>query len=114
MLWTERSDAVSTSARRLETFSYLPPLTDEQIAAQTASILERGLVPAIEHTTHPGPRNTYWSLWKLPLFDARTAEAVLAEVDACARANPDAYVRLSGYDPNRGGQVASFVVHRPA
>jgi len=105
---------VTTSARRLETFSYLPPLTDGQIAAQTGWILKRGLIPAIAHTPDPGPRNTYWSLWKLPLFDARTPEAVLAEVDACARVNPNAYVRLSGYDPKHGGQVASFVVRRPA
>ena len=102
------------SARRLGTFSYLPSLTDEQIAAQTGSILKRGLIPTIEHTPDPRPRNTYWGLWKLPLFDARAPEAVLAEVEDCARANPDAYVRLSGYDPKRGGQVASFVVRRPA
>jgi ribulose-bisphosphate carboxylase small chain len=105
---------VTASARRLGTFSYLQPLTDEQIAAQTRSILKRGLIPTIEHTADPGPWNTYWGLWKLPLFDARAPEAVLAEVEACARANPDGYVRLSGYDPKRGGQVASFVVRRPA
>lgn len=105
---------MTSGARGLETFSYLPPLTDEQIAAQAGSILKRGLIPAIEHTTDPGPRNTYWSLWKLPLFDARTPEAVLAEVEACALANPDAYVRLNGYDPKRGGQVASFLIRRPA
>ena len=105
---------MTTSTRRLGTFSYLPPLTDEQITAQTGSILKRGSIPAIEHTTDPGPRNTYWSLWKLPLFDARTPEAVLAEVEACARANPDAYIRLNGYDPKRQGQVASFLVRRPS
>ncbi len=113
MPWTERSDAVTTNARRLETFSYLPPLSDGQIAAQTRSILERGLIPAIEHTPDPGPRNTYWSLWRLPLFDARTPEAVVAEVEGCVRANPEVYVRLSGYDPKRGSKVASFVVRRP-
>jgi len=104
---------VTTSARRLETFSYLPPMTDRQIAAQAGSIVKRGLIPAIEYTPDPGPRETYWSLWRLPLFKARTPEEVLSEVEACARANPDAYVRLSGFDPKRGGQVASFVVRRP-
>lgn len=105
---------MTSSTRRLETFSYLPLLTDEQITAQAGSILKRRLIPAIEHMAHPGPRDTYWRLWKLPLFDARTPEVVLAEVEACARANPDAYVRLSGFDPKRRGQVASFVVRRPA
>ncbi len=96
------------------TFSYLPPLTEEQITAETASILKSGSIPAIEHTTEPGPRNTYWNLWKLPLFDATSAEAVLAEVEACARANPGAYVRLTGFDAKRRGQVASFLVRRPS
>lgn len=105
---------MSTNARRLETFSYLPALTDGQVAAQIGSILKRELIPAIEHSTDPEPRNIYWSLWKLPLFDARTPEAVLAEVEACARDHPDAYVRVSGYDPKRGGVVMSFVVRRPA
>jgi ribulose-bisphosphate carboxylase small chain len=104
---------VTTSIRRFETFSYLPPLTDEQITAQVGSILELGSIPAIEHTTDPQPRTTYWSMWKLPLFDARTPEAVLAEVNACARANPDAYVRLSAYDTKRRGRVASFLIRRP-
>ena len=75
---------MTASARRLGTFSYLPALTDEQIAAQTGSILRRGLIPTIEHTADPPPRNTYWGLWKLPLFDARAPEAVLAEGPALA------------------------------
>jgi ribulose-bisphosphate carboxylase small chain len=105
---------MTASPRHLETFSYLPPLTDEQVAAQTLSILQRGLIPAIEHTTDPGPRNTYWSLWRLPLFDAPTPEEVLAEIESCAQANPQAYVRLTGFDSKRGGTVASFVVRRPS
>ena len=105
---------MTTNARRLETFSYLPALTDAQVAAQIGSILTRELIPAIEHSTNPDPRNIYWSLWKLPLFEARRPEAVVAEVEACARDNPDAYVRLSGYDPKRGGVVMSFVVRGPA
>jgi ribulose-bisphosphate carboxylase small chain len=53
-------------------------------------------------------------MWKLPMFDAATAGQVLAEVDACARAHPEAFVKLTGYDAKRQGQVASFVVRRPA
>lgn len=102
------------STRRLETFSYLPPLSDEELALQVGSILERRLVPAIEYATDPGPRTVYWSMWKLPLFDAATAGEVLAEVDACERAHPEAFVKLTGYDAKRQGQVASFVVRRPA
>jgi ribulose bisphosphate carboxylase small subunit len=38
----------------------------------------------------------------------------LAAIEECRRANPDAYVRVSGYDAGRQGQVAAFVVQRPA
>jgi ribulose-bisphosphate carboxylase small chain len=103
----------AAGTRRLETFSFLAPLTDEEIALQIAGILEHALVPAIEHAADPGPRSVYWSMWKLPLFDARTAGDVLSEIEACAAANPQDYVKLIGYDPKRQGQVASFVVRRP-
>ncbi|HYN18971.1 MAG TPA: ribulose bisphosphate carboxylase small subunit [Actinomycetes bacterium] len=99
--------------RRLGTFSYLPPLSQDEIAAQVAHILASGLIPAIEHTTHPGPRDPFWSMWKLPLFGARTSQDVLAEIEACVKAHPDSFVKLNGYDPKRQSQVASFVVRRP-
>lgn len=102
------------STRRLETFSYLPPLSDDELALQVESILERRLVPAVEYATDPGARTVYWSMWKLPMFGATTADEVLAEVDACARTHPEAFVKLTGYDAKRQGQVASFVARRPA
>ena len=102
-----------TSTRRFETFSYLPPLTDEEVGLQVRSILGRGLVAAIEHAADPGPRTGYWSMWKLPFFDARTVAEVLTEVAGCAAANPGSYVKIVGYDPHRQCQVASFVVRRP-
>jgi len=101
------------AARRYETFSYLPPLTQGEIADQIDHILGRGLIPAIEHTTRPHPRDAFWSMWKLPLFEARTSQEVLAEIEACRRAHPGSFVKLNGYDPRRQRQAASFVVHRP-
>jgi len=98
---------------KLETFSYLPELTAAEVAAQIRSIVGRGLVVGIELTEEPDPYDQYWTLWKLPFFDVGDPEPVLAELEACRRANPGAYVRVSGYDPVRQGQVASFVVHRP-
>ncbi len=97
----------------LETYSYLPAMTEAEQRAQVASMLSRGLIPAVEHTERPSARNLYWNLWKLPLFAATSPDDVLAEVDACARANPAAYVKLVGYDPRTQGQVA-FVIRRPA
>ena len=99
---------------RLETFSYLPGLSDEQVAGEVEHILRQGLVPAVEYTLQPGPRNVYWSMWGLPMFEVRSGKEVVTALAACAEANPGAFVKLIGYDPRRQGQVASFVVHRPA
>jgi ribulose-bisphosphate carboxylase small chain len=98
---------------RLETFSYLPELSGEQLAQQVRSILGRRLVVGIEYTTAPDPRDHYWTMWKLPLFDADDPAVVLAELDACRRANPGAYIKINGYDAARQGQVVSFVVAQP-
>jgi ribulose-bisphosphate carboxylase small chain len=98
---------------RLETFSYLPELTAEQLARQIGAILGRRLVVGIEHTSAPDPYDHYWTMWKLPLFDIDDPAAVLAELDACRRANPGEYIKINGYDPVRQGQVVSFVAARP-
>jgi len=99
--------------KQLETFSYLPELSAAEIEAQVDSILERGLVVAIEHTRDIDPRDHYWTLFKLPLFDIDDPAIVHDMIDACVRAHADEYVRVNGYDSRRQGQVASFVVHRP-
>jgi ribulose-bisphosphate carboxylase small chain len=99
---------------RLETFSYLPELEDQEIAAQVEAIVARGLVVAIEHTEQPDPYDPYWSLWKLPLFAVSDVDIVMDELAECRRAYPDAYVRVNGYDARRQGQVVSFVAHRPS
>lgn len=97
----------------VETFSYLPPMSEEQVAKQVQHILDHEWYAAIEYTRTPGPANTYWSMWKLPLFDAERPADVLAEVEACRQAHPDCYIKINGYDNRRQGQVLSFVVHRP-
>src|SRR5215469_14472398 len=50
-------------------FSYLPDLTDEQITAQVQFCLDKGWAVNIEFTDDPHPRNTYWEMWGLPMFD---------------------------------------------
>jgi ribulose-bisphosphate carboxylase small chain len=98
---------------RLETFSYLPELSAEEIDLQVQSILDSGLVVGVEHTREVDPRDHYWTLWKLPLFDIDDPTLVHDAIDECVRAHPDEFVRVNGYDSLRQGQVASFVVHRP-
>jgi ribulose-bisphosphate carboxylase small chain len=98
---------------KLETFSYLPSLTTPQVLRQVEYLLQQGLVPAIEYVEKPAARDHYWTMWKLPLFEARGAEDVVAEIEACTTAHPHSYIKLIGYDRRRQTQAVSFVVHRP-
>jgi ribulose-bisphosphate carboxylase small chain len=98
-------------------FSFLPDLTDEQIAAQIRYSLRNGWAMSVEYTDDPHPRNSYWEMWAPPLFDLREdeAEVVLREVRACREAHPHHYVKLSAYDARLGRQTTalSFIVGRP-
>jgi ribulose-bisphosphate carboxylase small chain len=100
------------------TFSFLPDLTDEQIAAQIRYALANGWAMSVEHTDDPHPRNSYWDMWGAPLFDLEVAESdvVMREVRACREAHPHEYVKLIAYDSSKGRQTTalSFIVHRPA
>ena len=60
--------------RRYETLSYLPPLTDAQIAKQLQYILDQGYIPGVEFNETSAAEMRYWTLWKLPLFGARTSK----------------------------------------
>jgi ribulose-bisphosphate carboxylase small chain len=96
-------------------FSFLPDLTDEQIAAQVEYCLNNGWAIGVEHTDDPHPRNTYWEMWGNPMFDLRDAAGVMMEVVACRDAFPDRYIRLNAFDSTRGFETVrmSFIVNRP-
>jgi ribulose-bisphosphate carboxylase small chain len=98
------------------TFSFLPDLTDPQIAAQVEYCLRQEWAVSVEFTDDIHPRNTYWEMWGLPMFDLRDAAGVMQEIRACRAANPDAYVRVSAFDSTRGWETVrvSFLVQRPA
>lgn len=101
---------------RYGTFSYLPDLTDSEIAAQVKYALERGWPVSVEYTDDPHPRNVYWEMWGLPLFDLAEPDGVLAQIDECRRTFPGHYVRVLAYDASLGRQstAMSFLVQRPA
>ncbi len=107
-----RSRLNDPASRKFETFSYLPPLSQEAIHAQVAYIIARGWTPAIEHTEPSQAMSSFWYMWKLPLFGEVRAEVVLAEAEACHRANPGHHVRLIGYDRERQTLGAALVIHR--
>jgi ribulose-bisphosphate carboxylase small chain len=100
--------------RRYETLSYLPPLTDAQIAKQVQYILDQGYIPAVEFSEGSEPEQHYWTLWKLPLFKARSVQEVMTEVDACRSDYRSCYIRVVGFDNVKQCQVLSFIIHKPS
>lgn len=97
------------------TFSFLPDLTDDEILAQIGYCLDNDWPLSVEFTDDPHPRNTYWEMWGLPMFDLKDPAGVLMEVTACREAYPDHYVKLNAYDARLGRQTTalSFLVQRP-
>jgi ribulose-bisphosphate carboxylase small chain len=97
-------------------FSFLPDLTDAEIAMQIEYGLNRGYAWSVEYTDDPHPRNTYWEMWGLPMFDLRDAAGVVMEMNNCRKAFPNHYIRLMAFDSTRGVEsiAMSFIVNRPA
>lgn len=97
-------------------FSFLPDLSDAEIHAQIEYGLRRGYAWSVEYTDDPHPRNTFWEMYGLPMFDLRDAAGVLAEVNDCRRTFPSHYIRLVAFDATRGVEsiTMSFIVNRPA
>jgi ribulose-bisphosphate carboxylase small chain len=97
------------------TFSYLPPLSDEQIRAQVQYALDNDWALSVEFTDDPHPRNFLWDMWGLPMFDLRDPAAIMLEVRRCREAYPSRYIRVNAYDRTLGRQTTalSFIVQRP-
>ncbi|WP_458685700.1 ribulose bisphosphate carboxylase small subunit [Nocardia tengchongensis] len=100
---------------RQGTFSHLPDLDDTEIAAQVRYALLNNWPVSIEYTDDPHPRNNYWEMWGLPLFDLDEPDGVLAEINACRATFPRHYIRVNAYDASYGRQTTavSFLVQRP-
>ena len=97
------------------TFSYLPPLSDEQIRAQVQYALDNDWALSVEFTDDPHPRNFLWDMWGLPMFDLHDPAAIMLEVRRCREAYPSRYIRVNAYDRTLGRQTTalSFIVQRP-
>jgi ribulose-bisphosphate carboxylase small chain len=96
-------------------FSYLPDLTDAQITAQIEYALAKNWAVGVEYTDDPHPRNTYWDMWGMPMFDLQDPAGVMMELSACRAAFPRHYIRLMAFDSTRGIEsvAMSFIVNRP-
>lgn len=97
-------------------FSFLPDLTDEQIQAQAQYCIDNGWAVNLEFTDDPHPRNTYWEMWAVPMFDLKDGAAVMMELAACRKVHGGrAYIRMSAFDNSHGWESVklSFIVGRP-
>jgi ribulose-bisphosphate carboxylase small chain len=96
-------------------FSFLPELTDAEISLQIQYGLNRGYAWSIEYTDDPHPRNTYWEMFGIPMFDLKDAAGVLMELNSCRKTFSQHYIRLMAFDATRGVEtiVMSFIVNRP-
>lgn len=100
------------NSRKMETFSYLPELTAEELRKQLQYIVDKGWNPAIEHSEPENSVSNYWYMWKLPMFGETDIDAILKEVELCHKSNPKNHVRVIGYDNIKQSQGTAFIVHR--
>ncbi len=96
-------------------FSFLPDLTDEQISAHIKWALAHDWAVSIEYTDDPHPRNTYWEMFGLPMFDLKDPAAILMEINEARKTFPNHYIRVMAFNSTRGVEspAMSFIVNRP-
>jgi ribulose-bisphosphate carboxylase small chain len=97
-------------------FSFLPDLTDDQIIKQIQYAIKNSWAISIEYTDDPHPRNSYWEMWGLPLFDIKDPAAIMFELNMAREAMPNYYIKLVAFDNTRGveSSVMSYIVQRPS
>jgi ribulose-bisphosphate carboxylase small chain len=96
-------------------FSFLPDLTDDQITSQIKYALKNNWAVNVEYTDDPHPRNTYWEMWGMPMFDLKDPAGIMMEVNDCRKTYPNHYIRVTAFDSSRGWETPrmSFIVNRP-
>lgn len=96
-------------------FSFLPDLTDAEIKQQIEYGLEKGYAWSVEYTDDPHPRNTFWEMFGMPMFDLKDAAGVMMELAACRKTFPNHYIRMMAFDSTRNVEsiTMSFIVNRP-
>ncbi|XTZ12648.1 MAG: ribulose bisphosphate carboxylase small subunit [cyanobacterium endosymbiont of Rhopalodia inflata] len=99
--------------RSYETLYYLSPLTDQQIVKQIENMLDQGCILGVEFKENADTTIYFWTIWKLPLFSASSAQEVLVEVRECRSKYSNSYIRIIGFDSIKQCQIISFIVHKP-
>jgi len=82
-------DPAATGRENLRLHAHLHNLESREVTRRSEALLER--------------------------FDLRDAAGVMMELNACRKANPDAYIKLNAFDSTRGFETVrmSFIVQRP-
>jgi ribulose-bisphosphate carboxylase small chain len=96
-------------------FSFLPDLTDDEIKLQVEYALNNGWAVALEYTYDPHPRNSYWSMYGIPMFDLRDPAGVMMELKSLKAEHPAAYIKVMAFDAKKGWESVrmSYLVQRP-
>ncbi|HUO43381.1 MAG TPA: ribulose bisphosphate carboxylase small subunit [Burkholderiales bacterium] len=96
-------------------FSFLPDLTDAQITAQIKYALKNNWAVSVEYTDDPHPRNTYWEMYGMPMFDLKDPAGIVMEINQCRKTFPNHYIRVTAFNSVRGVEspAMSFIVNRP-
>lgn len=96
-------------------FSFLPPLSEEEITAQIRYALDKGWSLGIEYTDDPHPRNTYWEMFGNPMFDMKDPAGILLEINNARKTFPNYYIRVTAFSAIRGVEsvTMSYIVNRP-
>jgi len=97
-------------------FSYLPDLSDAQIKKQVDYAIKQGYSVSVEYTDDPHPRNCYWEMWGLPLFDVPDSATIMYELSECRKTHPGVYIKMNAFSNARTVEscVMSFIVQRPS
>jgi len=96
------------------TFSYLPPLSDDEIRAQIQYGIDQGWAVASSSPTTSTPA-TSTGRCGLPGLRRKDSAAGLFEVNRCREAYPNQYIRVTLYNPKLTKQTIGlqFIVNRP-
>ena len=95
--------------------SFLPDLTDAQILAQIKFAIKNNWAFNVEYTDDPHPRNSYWEMFGIPMFDLEDPAGILMEINECRKTFPNRYVRVTAFDSTHGWETPrmSYIVNRP-
>ena len=95
------------------TFSFLPDLTDAEIArADRLRACSNGWAVSVEHTDEPHPRNVYWEMWGMPMFDLKDAAGAMLEVERLPQDVPEPLHQGQRVRLDAGLGIDAAVVHR--